>query len=498
MTTPDRSRAAAAAAAIADAWSEAGGPGGALVLFDAQGVREAAAGGLASLEHRLPFTPDSVGRWASISKHLCAATLLAEGFDLHDTYGRFVPGLDRRVAAVPLRQGLAMTGGIPDLMETMVLAGLPYSASWSEAELLETCRLLPGLNNPPGGEMIYSNTGWRLAQASFPAARGTTYAEALRDRLLAPLDLDIRFPEDETVPVADLATGYWREAGGPWRRGRYGLHFSASGGLAGSTATLARWGSALLAGRGPLAGMLERLAPEAGGFYGLGLAVTPLGGLRLLGHGGSLPGYKNHLLFSPELGIGVAVLCNQEEAEPLWLALRVLSAWTGEPLPAPGHLPAGLYAEEEGSAWAESTGEALVFMGAQNRLTAGPGGTVEGLSGSLALSLRAAPDGALEGRIGGVPRRLLRVPDGVALDPALTGRWREPAFGGVLEVREDGTVILPGHPMEPLPLTPLPGRRALASRQRGPWRSRPCLWLAEPGRLRLAVHRSRVLEFRAT
>ena len=64
------------AQAIAEPWTRQGGPGGTIVLFDRDGVRESASGGFAVIEHRLPFTPDTQNRLASISKHICAALLL--------------------------------------------------------------------------------------------------------------------------------------------------------------------------------------------------------------------------------------------------------------------------------------------------------------------------------------------------------------------------------------------------------------------------------------
>ena len=63
---------------------------------------------------------------------------------------------------------------------------------------------------------------------------------------------------DETDPVSDLATGYWHSPRG-WLRGRYGLHISASGGLAGSAIDLMTWAQALLSGTGPAKNLLSRL-----------------------------------------------------------------------------------------------------------------------------------------------------------------------------------------------------------------------------------------------
>ncbi|HEY8613126.1 MAG TPA: serine hydrolase domain-containing protein [Roseomonas sp.] len=502
MTQADLSHGATMAAAIADAWSREGGPGGAIALFDMNGPGGTVAGGFASLEHGIPFTPRTPSRWASISKQFCAATALLAGFDLKSSLGALVPGLPGMLATVPLEHALDMTGAIPDLMETLWLLGLPYTTSLSEAELLDLCRRLPGTGGPPGAEMAYSNTGWRLVAAAFAARGAESYGQALRRLVLEPLDLgEIAFPEDEATPVPGLATPYWRD-GEAWHRGRYGMHFSPSGGLAGSVEALARWGSALLAGKGPAAGMLARLSaprPFPDGlesFYRLGLSTVELGGLPLVGHGGSLPGVKTQILMAPGLGCGVALLSNREDTDPLWLALRVMAAATGRPLPQAAALPPGRYAESRGEAWAEVEGGTISFMGVTDRLFASGEG-VRTLPAYLQATLRMASDGAIEGRIGGVARRLLPVPETTILDPALHGTWWNDAFGVSLEVRADGTARLPGiHPRDTCALRPLPDGRAVADRWHGPWRARPLLWLQPDGSLRLVSHRSRVLAFR--
>ncbi|PWC29001.1 serine hydrolase domain-containing protein [Teichococcus aestuarii] len=500
---PDWNRATAEAAALAGAWSEAQGPGGAVVLFDTGGIRHAAAGGFASLEHALPFTPDTTNRLASISKHFLAATLLLEEIPLEAPLGTLLEGLPPAIGAVPLARALDMTGGLPDMMEVLWQQGVPYTASLTAAEVMAVAHRLPGVNAPPGEEMAYSNTGWRLGQSVLPAQRGVSYAEALRRRLLEPLGLPLHFPEDEQEPVPGLATGYWRD-GTAWRRGRYGMHFSASGGMAGSAAALAGWGAALLAGRGPLAGMLERLtAPRAfadgtPSVYRLGLVCTRLGTVEVVAHGGSLPGYRNHLLMAPGLGCGVVLLTNREE-DALQPALRILAALVGEAVPPPATLAApGLFAAAEGPFWAELTAGALSVMGGHEALVeTGTPGEARSLPAYLDIRLRAEGGDVLAGRIGGVARRLHRVPPGLPLDPALVGEWREASFGAGLSIRADGTARFPwaGDLGRETALTPLPGGRALASLSHGPWTHRPCLWLQPDGSLRVASHRARVLHF---
>jgi len=494
----DWSGARTEAASIAGNWTREAGPGGAIVLFDRDGIREVASGGFASIEQRLPYTPDTPNRFASISKHICAALLLREGVLLDAALGNLLPDLPAALAAVPLGRALDMTAALPDMMEALWQQGVPFTASLDAGDILAVARRFPGLNAAPGEEMAYSNTGWRLAQAILERATGTHYAELVQ-RLMAPLGLAIRFVRDESEVVDGLAAGYWRD-GEAWRRGRYGFNFSASGGMAGSAAALARWASGLLAGREPLAGLLERLAaPRAfadgsASVYRLGLVASALGEIPLLGHGGSLPGYRNHLLMAPYAGAGVVVMSNREE-EALWLALRVLSPLLGQALPEPAEdMPAGLFAAEDGPFWAEFSDGAISFMGGYERLVADGAGGMRSLPAYLDIRLRRSGDDAVEGLIGGVRRRLLRVPGGTPLDPRLPGRWHDRSFGSEITIRADGSALLPWAATGTLTaLTPLPGGRALADIAHGPWRHRPCLWLQPDGSLRLAGHRSRIL-----
>ena len=282
--------AATRAGQIASSWH--GGPGGAFLLFDSDQVQAAVCGGLASLEHGQPFTPDTPSRYASISKHMLAACLLLEGVKLEAPLGALLPGLPDAFATVPLGRGLDMTGGLPDMMELQWQLGVPFTATLTAEEVGTTLHRLRDACGLPGVEMAYSNTGWRLGQAVLERQAGVPYAELLKRRLFGPLDLAMAFPYDEAEPVSGLATGYWAGPNG-WQRGRYGMHMSASGGIAGSAVALARWAGALMGGQAPLAGVLQRLAAPrafAGGAasaYRLGLVELRLGGTRLLAHSGS-------------------------------------------------------------------------------------------------------------------------------------------------------------------------------------------------------------------
>ena len=513
----DWRRATEVASAIAARWTTERGPGGAILLFDADNIRAETCGGLASLELDVAFTAETATRYASISKHFLAALVLRlcdTGFlSLDDVLGAHLPGLLPALAAVPLGRALDMTSGLPDLMETQWLLGVPWTAGLDRHALLRFACRLDALNYPSGSEISYTNTGYRLIEAAL-ALKSQPVNAALHQHFFEPLALLIRLAEDETEPMPGLATGYWRNETG-WRRGRYGLNFSASGGLAGSARDLVAWLQALLGDRPPAEGLFARLGARrlltdgrrTG--YGLGLARTLLGDEIAIGHGGSLPGYKNDFILLPEHGAGVVVLSNREDTNAADVARAVLAGLIGAALPSPATdlLPNGLFVTDEGPYWIEHDAGKLTFLGAMTDLFAAEEGWAVSASAHYPIRLRSDANGinsAIEGEIGHVARRFHKVAPDAALTAAWEGIWHCAAHDAHFIITRDGDAWRMISGTGPLhasrKLLPLDANRALTSRADGPWRQRACLWLEPDGdTIRLVSHRSRMLRFsRAT
>jgi CubicO group peptidase (beta-lactamase class C family) len=504
MSGPDLGAARAAAEQAVAPWRAENGPGGAILLFDCGRILAEACGGLADLAHGLAFTPDTANRWASLTKHVFCALLLKRGIALDTPLGRLIPGTSDAVGDVSVGRALDMTSGLPDLGEYFTGLGVSAATPMRRAALDAMASRLPALNYAQGSEISYTNTGYRLLQGAIEAD-GVPLAEQWRDAFFDPLALDIAFPHDFTEPVPHLATGYWRDGAG-WHAGQYGTHISASGGLAGSGRTLARWLMALLRGDAPVAGLLEQLSARrtlshgAKTFYGLGIAHAPWLGQACFGHGGSLPGYKDHFLLAPDAGIGVVVLSNREETDSLGLALAVMAAWLGValPPPAPDLLPDGLFIDAEGGPfWVQHEAGRLSFLGAEERLFRE--GDKIAVTRSPYMAMRLAREGGrIVGEVNGVERRFVPVPRDIPADPAWAGFWRNAEHGATLtvEVAEGRAHLTLGTAPAQMrmPLTPLGGGRALGEAWDGPWRRRPCFVFAGDT-LRVVTNRSRVLEY---
>ena len=507
MTKPDWTGALAEAERIVGEWAGSQ-PGGAILLFDRDGVRGAACAGLASLVHGTPFTPTTPSRFASITKHVLCAFALHRGFDLAAPLGAALPELPLPIAAVPGFRVLSMTGGIPDLLPSYTICGVPHSATVDAAALDAFTLALPGLDFAPGSEMSYSNTGYRLVEHAL-ARQGGIFGAWVEGALNDALGTGFRFPGAWDRPIAGLADGHWREGPeAPWRIGGYGMALSASGALAGSAQDLATWLRALLRGDGPAGNVLERLATPAmlddgrPSHYGLGLHVVETGGRRLIGHGGHLPGFKNHFLLDAASGTGVVLLSNREETEPHLPALRIMARLLDLPMPraAAPVLPEGLFAEADGPAWLEVGTGTATFMGVRDLLMAGEAED-EAMALSPYLPMRLRRDGGgISGEVGHAPRRFLPVPADARLPKEMAGTWCAQAQHTSITVEVDddgrGTGAWGAGPLHrKVPLVPLGSGRALMPVGAMPWPGRACLWLRAPGTLRVATNRSRVIDF---
>jgi hypothetical protein len=275
--------------------------------------------------------------------------------------------------------------------------------------------------------------------------------------------------------------------------------------LAGSARDLAIWLQALLADRTPATGLLRALgarrtlADGRATGYGLGLARSPLPGQIAVGHGGSLPGYKNHFLLLPETGAGVVVVSNREDTDAHGIALAVAAALTGVRLAkaGPGLLPEGIFVTEDAACWIEHRGGALNFLGAEEKLFPNDDGSTASRSAHLPVHLSSAGDG-IAGEIGHAARRFHPAPGGEA-KAAWTGHY----VCGAEHVCCDVTVaagaatlgIGVGPARVEIPLRVLSPTMALTDRDgAGPWRQRALLRF-ESGTLRMITNRSRVLAF---
>ena len=189
-------------------------------------------------------------------------------------------------------------------------------------------------NNP-----LASAAGYIGAQTIRPGEElGKAYDEVMREKVFEPLGMtrttfsfeealvtDHAFPHSQDMSLVNVPIDmglnhsviHVRPAGGAWSSAkdyaRYVRLELAKGRLADGSTFVSE--KNLLARRAPQVRMREE------GWYGMGLRLKDVKGVRVISHGGSMFGYKSNFFFVPDLGLGGVILTNADSGRHLTKAI---------------------------------------------------------------------------------------------------------------------------------------------------------------------------------
>lgn len=155
-----------------------------------------------------PFTPQSVVRYASVTKHAFCAMVLAHSdlIGLDDPLGKHLPELQTPLRDVTVGQALDMSGGLPDTRECLSLLGLSV---YTETEGWPASRLSVAaqpVEFPAGSEVSYSNTGYRLVEAALERC-GFRFDDFVQTQIAGPFGVFLKAPDVWNDPVDGLVPG---------------------------------------------------------------------------------------------------------------------------------------------------------------------------------------------------------------------------------------------------------------------------------------------------
>jgi CubicO group peptidase (beta-lactamase class C family) len=324
--------------AVRDTMTRLGIPGLSLAVVDGGVVRLQEAHGFADVENGVPARPESVYRLASVSKPMTAVAVLhlyeRRLIDLDAPVWRYCPEFPEKPWPVTARQLLCHQGGVRHYRPEEPTLTRRFETS---AEALALFRDDPLLHEP-GTQVRYSTFGYNLLGCAAAGAARTPFLELLREAVFGPAEMSSTGADDQRAIVPNRAQGYTRDAEGRLRNSALAdmSYKVPGGGLSGTAADVARFGSALGAGRLLSAGVLEQMLSRQrvrGGRltgYGLGLTLGERDDRREAWHTGGQERVSAVLYLDLDRGVprggrAVAILANLEEVQPelLGLARRV-------------------------------------------------------------------------------------------------------------------------------------------------------------------------------
>ena len=308
--------------------------------------------GFADTASKTPIDADTVFRIGSVTKPFTAVAVM----QLHEQglIDLDAPANDylRAYQLIPAHAGLrpptvrhllTHTAGIAEVQRVRDLfhpeAGpfdsrppiLSVSAGAPMPSLAEYYRRGLRVVAQPGTRFAYSNPGFATLGQIVEDVSGVALERWFRVRIFEPLGMaDTDLVRSDRV-ASRLATGY--------ALGRHGVKAvpdrdwigAGSGGIYSTVRDLARFAAALL-GRGTnehgsilepatLATMFEphdQPDPRVPG-WGLGFARDDVGGHRVVGHDGILPGFNSTLLVAPDDGLAIVALTNGSKGAFVWM-----------------------------------------------------------------------------------------------------------------------------------------------------------------------------------
>lgn len=331
----------ASAIRLLEAWIETqlayrGLPGLSMAIVHDQEVVWTKGFGLADVEKKIPATPGTIYRIASISKLFTAVAVLQlrdQGkLKLDDPVEKYLPWFKVKTPhadapAITVRQLLMHTSGLPRE------AAFPYWTDFKFPTRKEMIDALPAQEAvyPPDTKWKYSNLGLALAGEIVVAVSGESFENYVQKHIFDPLGMkssSVNLPE---AHKARLATGYGRRLPEGKREVRPftdAQGIAPAAGLATTAEDLARF-LALQFREGPAAGSqilrgstlqemhrVHWLMPDWKSGRGLGFHIIHRDDGDLVGHGGWVAGYQSSVYFRPKDKVGIVALYNADDGLP--------------------------------------------------------------------------------------------------------------------------------------------------------------------------------------
>jgi D-alanyl-D-alanine carboxypeptidase len=319
-----------------DEWHAAGKfPGATLGVILADGTNFGLATGLSDLTLKKPMTPRDRLLQGSVGKTYVAAValqLVQEGkLGLDDKIERYLgqePWFTRLPNApdITVRMLMNHTSGLVRYeFNPKFLADLTANPAKVWKPLEEIAYLFDTKAAFAAGQgWDYSDTNYIVLGMIIERLTKSTYYRQVRKRILNPLKLTDTVPSDSRH-IPGLAQGYAGEknpfggADAMLVNGAFAINPQfewTGGGMASTSAELARWGKLLYEGKAfdpsllseMFNGVPARLGPETK--YGLGVIIRPTSLGLAYGHSGFFPGYLTEMLYFPAHKFALALQIN--------------------------------------------------------------------------------------------------------------------------------------------------------------------------------------------
>lgn len=317
------------------------GPGCALAVVKDGAILHSKGYGLASVEHGVPITPQTVFDIGSTSKQITAASILLLAQDgklsLDDDVRKHIPEMPDFGTPVTLRHLLHHTSGVRDYIELLQLGEISFEDVATDDDALVALSRQKALDFRPGDEHSYSNSGYFLLSLVVKRTSGKTLREFAQERIFTPLGMSsTQILDDHTRVIPRRAASYAPRRDDGFRLAIANWEQTGDGAVQTTVEDLAKWdrnfydpkvGGPALVEQLQVKGVLNDGSTIP---YARGLIVDEHRGLRRVLHGGGWAGYRAEMIRFPDERLSVITLCNRGDANPTRMAMQVAELYLAD------------------------------------------------------------------------------------------------------------------------------------------------------------------------
>lgn len=278
--------------------------------------------GIANLDYDIKITPETVFDIGSVSKQFTAACIVLlenEGkLSLDDDIRKYVPEISEfDEGKITIRNLLHHTSGLRDYLGLMYLSGISYDDTFTEETGLDILARQNELNFIPGGEFLYSNSGYLTLAIIIRRVSGESIGSFAQKNIFTPLEMKNTFIyEDGAKVVKNRAIGYSKEGDEYKREHHFDFVVGGDGQVYTTIEDFFKWSENFkdnnLGNDSFLNKMLTKgiLSNGESIDYALGLSHGTYKNHKTIAHGGAWGGFRANYLQFPEEDLAIAIMSN--------------------------------------------------------------------------------------------------------------------------------------------------------------------------------------------
>ncbi len=277
--------------------------------------------GLANIEHRVPFTPQSVSDMGSVAKQMTdfAIVLLAQQgkLSVDDNIRKYLPEVPVFGTPIIIRNLIHHTSGLREIYDCSFIAGARSGDLIQQEDALALVRNLKDLNFQPGEQYMYCNTAYMLLADIISRVGEQPFENWMQANVFQPLGMAHTFIMNVQGEIFDnCADSYALQKDGSYVKIYDNSTVQGAGGVYTTLDDMLRWldnfRTHQLGGASAWQQMLERGILNNGDTldYAFGLTVDTYRGSQRIQHTGSSAGYRTQLAYFPEHELGIVIKTN--------------------------------------------------------------------------------------------------------------------------------------------------------------------------------------------